>query len=96
MLIAPGQVNFVVPGGTAAGNSIGGVVFEFLDEWWKSPTGPAYSQETNEDAPMPFPDGWASEEWFGLVSQGDGSHSPFYRRPRRAYELLRDELWKSE
>ena len=42
---------------------------------------------------MAFPDGWSSEEWFGIFSQGDGEQSPFLRQPREAYFLYRDKLW---
>jgi beta-glucuronidase len=76
------------------GNSIGGVVFEFLDEWWKSDNGGWNSHETTQDSPMAFPDGWSSEEWYGVVSQGDGSDSPLMRQPRKAYYLYKDQLWK--
>jgi hypothetical protein len=43
---------------------------------------------------MAFPDGWASEEWYGLMSLGDGTNSPFMRQRRQVYELYRDKLWK--
>jgi beta-glucuronidase len=77
------------------GNAIGGVVFEFLDEWWKSNNGGWDTHEKTQDSPMAFPDGWASEEWYGVVSQGKGTESPLLRRPRKAYYLYRNKLWKS-
>jgi beta-glucuronidase len=76
------------------GNAIGGVIFEYADEWWKSNQGSWNTHEATKDVPMPFPDGWSSEEWMGLMSQGDGSASPFLRQPRKAYYLYRDKLWK--
>ena len=81
--------------GHEQGNAIGGIIFEYLDEWWKSNQGGWNTQEKTKDSPMTFPDGWSSEEWFGLVSQGDGSKSPFLRQPRKAYTLYRDKLWKN-
>ncbi len=33
------------------------------------------------------------EEWLGLVSQGDGSDSPFLRHPKQAYYVLQ-MLWR--
>ncbi|MFH1577722.1 MAG: glycoside hydrolase family 2 TIM barrel-domain containing protein, partial [Candidatus Omnitrophota bacterium] len=65
-------------GGTKAGNSIGGVIFEWLDEWWK-----AYEPGMHDFKPLwagPFPDGFMHEEWLGVCSQGDGSKSPFLRQ----------------
>jgi Glycosyl hydrolases family 2, TIM barrel domain len=83
-------------GGAEEGNAIGGVVFEFLDEWWKSRNGPFKTHETTKDSPMAFPDGWSSEEWLGVFAQGDGSESPFLRQPRKVFALYRDKLWKGQ
>lgn len=80
--------------GNGTGNAIGGIVFEYLDEWWKSPSGPWDVHDDTEDSPMAFPDGWSSEEYLGIVSQGNGNKSPFLRRPRKAYYLYKDTLWK--
>jgi beta-glucuronidase len=77
------------------GNAIGGVVFEFMDEWWKSNNGPWDMHDSTQDSTMAFPDGWGSEEWYGLISQGDGSQSPLARYPRKAYYLYKDKLWKT-
>ena len=81
-------------GGRGVGNSIGGVVFEYIDEWWKSPSGSADLHDSANDIPMAFPDGYSSEEWLGIVSRGDGECDPFCRQPRMAYDLYRDKLWK--
>ena len=75
-----------------AGNSVGGMAFEWLDEWWKD-----YSpsiHDTKADAVGPFPAGYYFEEWFGIMGQGDGSQSPYLREPRKVYYTYR-ELWKS-
>lgn len=77
------------------GNSIGGVAFEFLDEWWKSHSGAWDKHDSSKDSSMAFPDSWASEEWYGLVSQGNGSESPLLRQPRKSYYLYKDKLWKN-
>ncbi len=77
------------------GNSIGGIVFEYVDEWWKSNQGGWDTQDTAQDSPMAFPDGWSSEEWYGVMSQGNGSESPFMRQPRKTYYLYKDRLWKT-
>jgi tetratricopeptide (TPR) repeat protein len=75
-----------------AGNSVGGMTFEWLDEWWKG-----YSpsiHDTKADAVGPFPGGYYFEEWFGIMGQGNGSQSPYLREPRKVYYTYK-ELWKS-
>ncbi len=82
------------------GNAIGGVVFEWVDEWWKASDASVgmggdfspYVQVTQPQWGGPFPDGWAYEEWFGITSQGDGSHSPYLRQLRPAYYYYK-EAW---
>lgn len=81
--------------GAGCGNAIGGVVFEFTDEWWKAGPPPKFSasvQETNGDFIANLPGGWMYEEWLGLTSQGDGSHSPFMRHLRKSYEYYK-KVW---
>jgi len=73
------------------GNALGGVVFEWLDEWWKSYE--PFRHDRKSDAIGPFPGGYYYEEWFGLISQGNGSHSPFLRQLRESYHVYKD-LWK--
>ncbi|MDP8230282.1 MAG: glycoside hydrolase family 2 TIM barrel-domain containing protein [Candidatus Gorgyraea atricola] len=72
------------------GNSIGGVLFEWLDEWWK-----AYEpmlHDTTRNWSGPFPDGWNYEEWLGVAGQGDGKSSPFLRQLKKAY-FVYQEMW---
>ncbi len=81
--------------GSGIGNAIGGVIFEFIDEWWKSGLPPSFSateQETVGDFVAAFPDGWMHEEWLGMASQGDGSNSPFMRQLRPAYDYYK-KVW---
>ena len=75
-----------------AGNSVGGIAFEWLDEWWKDYS-PAL-HDTKADAVGPFPGGYYFEEWFGLFGQGDGTKSPYLREPRKVYYTYK-ELWNS-
>jgi beta-glucuronidase len=80
--------NMAFSGG--AGNALGGVVFEWLDEWWK-----AYEPKIHDTKGLwtgPFPDGYMHEEWLGLCSQGDGKNSPFLRQLRKAYFTYK-KLW---
>ena len=83
-------------GSAGAGNSIGGFLFEWLDEWWKDSLNyfedPVDHQSTRAVFPMPFPDGFAQEEWFGIMGQGSGSASPFLRVPKKAYYDLQ-KIW---
>ena len=92
--------------GYGVGNAIGGVVFEFVDEWWKA--GPPYlfdpavhdtkgydfraKKYLQGNFAGPFPDGWMYEEWLGICGQGDGTLSPFLRRLRKSYYMYKD-LW---
>ncbi len=80
-------------GGVEEGNAIGGIIFEYMDEWWKSQNGSWDSQDRTKDSPMAFPDSWSSEEFLGILSQGDGNESPLLRRPRQVYSMYK-KLWK--
>jgi beta-glucuronidase len=76
--------------GFSAGNAIGGVVFEWLDEWWK-----AYKPNYHDWKGLfagPFLDGFMHEEWLGIVGQGQGKHSPYLRQLKKAYYTYK-ELW---
>jgi len=69
--------------GWGQGNSLGGVLFEWVDEWWK-----AYEPYKHDIKPLwagSFPDGWMYEEWLGITSQGSGQNSPYQRVLRKAY-----------
>ena len=83
-------------GQLGAGNSIGGFLFEWLDEWWKDSINyfedPVDHQTTRAVFPMPFPDSFAQEEWFGVMGQGSGTASPFQRVPKKAYYDLQ-KIW---
>ncbi len=80
-------------GNPGEGNSIGGIVFEWLDEWWKDTRGdPLGTQSEEPTFEMAFPDGYSQEEWIGIVGQGSGGQSPFLRSPRKSYYMLK-ELW---
>jgi hypothetical protein len=74
-----------------AGNAIGGVAFEWLDEWWKG-----YEPSLHDKKSLwkgPFPDGTMHEEWLGVCGQGDGKMSPFLRQIRKAYYTYK-KLWR--
>lgn len=74
-----------------SGNAIGGVIFEWLDEWWKG-----YEPSLHDRKSLwkgPFPDGTMHEEWLGICGQGDGRLSPFQRHLRKAYFTYK-RLWR--
>jgi beta-glucuronidase len=75
---------------SGSGNAVGAIVFAWLDEWWKNYE-PA-RHDTKADVKGPFPGGYYYEEWFGLISQGDGKSSPFLRQLRQSYFTYKD-LW---
>jgi len=76
-----------------SGHALGGVVFEWMDEWWKNYE-PFY-HDTQSDAIGPFPGGYYYEEWFGLTAQGNGNHSPFMRQLRQSYFAYKD-MWNKD
>lgn len=74
-----------------AGNALGAVAFEWLDEWWK-----AYEpliHDTKCSWIGPFPYGCMYEEWLGLNAQGDGKLSPFLRQLRKSYFMYK-KIWR--
>ncbi|MDD5617740.1 MAG: glycoside hydrolase family 2 TIM barrel-domain containing protein, partial [Candidatus Omnitrophica bacterium] len=75
---------------TGQGNALGGITFEYLDEWWKAYE-PAF-HDTKGLWKGPFPDGFMHEEWLGVCGQGDGKLSPFLRTPRKSYYKYK-EAW---
>ncbi len=82
--------------GSEAGNALGGVLYEWIDEWWLSGTG--YDPKVHDTASRssgPFPDGWGHSEWFGISSQGDGTKSPFMRQLRETYYVYK-KLWNEK
>ncbi|MBU0710249.1 MAG: hypothetical protein KJ793_06040 [Candidatus Omnitrophica bacterium] len=81
--------NMAFQGGS--GNAIGGIIFEWLDEWWKG-----YEPAMHDTKGLwagPFPDGYMHEEWLGVCGQGEGKISPFLRQLRSVYYMYK-KLWK--
>jgi len=71
-------------GGPGRGNSIGGLVFSWCDQWFLG--GDAAVHDSEDFAGVP------GAEWYGITSQGDGTQSPYLRRLRKAYGIYQT-LW---
>lgn len=83
------DIIFNQAGGPGEGNALGGVVFEYLDEWWKDTFDhPEDEQQTESQFSFAFPDGFSHEEWYGVMGQGKGSSSPFLRQSREIYDYF--------
>jgi beta-glucuronidase len=74
-----------------AGDSLGGVVFEWLDEWWKAYE--PFIHDTKGLFAGPFPDGYMHEEWLGVCGQGNGKLSPYLRQLRQSYYMYK-KMWR--
>ncbi|GAH42724.1 unnamed protein product [marine sediment metagenome] len=88
-------------GGGGIGNSLGGFVFEWNDEWWKhnesSPHGWVQHDISGSWSNKSYYDGSAknnmNEEWFGIVAVSPEKEGGINKRiPRKAYYVLK-ELW---
>ena len=79
-------------GGPGAGNSLGGVIFCWLDKWWLCGKPDVHDTDIGAWDGLTL-DGKFKDEWMGMCGQGDGSGSPFVRQPRKVYYLYRNELW---
>lgn len=81
--------------GGRIGNALGGVVFEWVDEWWKA--GPEYDIRQHNTEPQTkgaFPGGFMYEEWLGVTSQGHGRSPLPARELRPAYFAFQKGPWK--
>jgi hypothetical protein len=89
-----------------AGNCLGGVMFEWTDEWWKhnefSEDGrKIHDTESNWSNGSYYFDIKAkdnknmNEEWFGITALSEEMENGLNRRiPRKAYYVIR-EFWKN-
>ncbi|MBU0633962.1 MAG: hypothetical protein KKB82_05620 [Candidatus Omnitrophica bacterium] len=91
-------------GGPGEGNCLGGAIFEWTDEWWKTSDSDRDSWSVHDTSAT-----WGmgaytfdaaagknmNEEWFGIVALEPELESGINKRvPRKAYYVMR-ELWKS-
>jgi len=76
--------------GKGTGNSLGGIVYTWLDSWWLCGS-PRYHDVKKGAWQGPTQDGWSNDEWLGVVSQGNGRNSPFLRQLKDAYYFYQKE-----
>ena len=79
-----------VPSKRVSGNSIGGFVFDWIDRWYMDGSPSQHNPGTRY---WDSPDQLRHEEWFGIVSMGDGSDW-LMRQKRKVYDYLKD-TWKN-
>jgi beta-galactosidase/beta-glucuronidase len=82
----------------------GGSIMAYSDEWWKGKHGPTDSSHPLCPDADPYyhsscgytndahPDGYANEEWWGIMRTIDNGTSPDIMQPRAAYYALQS-LW---
>lgn len=88
--------------GNNAGNCLGGVIFEYSDEWWKhiesyEPGWNIHNTESSWSESSYFFDARAvggfnmNEEWFGIISLSEELEGGINKRiPKKAYYTLKD------
>jgi len=78
------------------GNSIGGMIFEWSDEWWKAQgaSDPSLHDESSQGGGA-FLDGNCYEEWCGIAALGNGEDSTRKRQLRKSYFMYKD-LWNPD
>ena len=88
-----------VVSGNSEGNTLGGIIFEWTDEWWKHDPADAHGWRIHNTEST-----WSNgayyfdikaernlnmnEEWFGLVGFRQNDSGAFLRKPRKSYYIL--------
>ena len=76
----------------------GGSIMAYSDEWWKGKHGqvrsgcPDYDSSSHSDCGYPInthPDGYANEEWWGIMRIKDNGTGPDIIQPRAVYNTLK-------
>ncbi len=86
-----------------AGNCLGGVIFEWADEWWKHNESDAESWKIHDTGANWLQSSYyfdnkvknMNEEWFGIVALSEEKEFGINKRiPRKAYYVIK-EFWKN-
>jgi len=85
------SAQYYEPAKKTVGNSIGGVIFDWVDRWYMDDTPYEHNKGSRH---WDSADGLRHEEWFGVVSMGNGSDS-LMRQKRKAYDYLKN-VWNKE
>ncbi|MDD1751388.1 MAG: PASTA domain-containing protein, partial [Methanothrix sp.] len=72
-------------------NSLGGIVMEYSDEWWKR-CGLPFSHDTCGYDTDAQPDYCSNEEWYGVMAIQDNGIQPDIMHPRDVYYALQSEF----
>lgn len=70
------------------GNAIGGIINEWLDSWNKDSN--PLEHNTGYEKNNITPDNIMHKEWMGLIANEYGTNSPFLRKPKKAYYIIKD------
>ena len=74
-----------------SGISIGGVIFDWLDRWYMDGSPKEHNPGTRY---WNSPDKLRHEEWFGIMSMGNG-HDSLLRQKRKSYDYFQD-VWNRD
>ena len=77
--------------GHGQGNALGGIAFEWADEWWKAGEPSKHAGIGTVGKQGVGAAGW-NQEYCGITAQGDGKQSPFLRQLRKVY-FMYQKLW---
>jgi hypothetical protein len=69
------------------GNSLGGIVMEYSDEWWKRCGFPSSHDLCGHYTDVQ-PDSNSNEEWYGVMAVKDNGNKPDIMLPRKVYYAL--------
>lgn len=76
---------------TATSRMIGGIAFEYADEFWKA--GSPAQHDTGGFANGAFPDGFMNEEWWGLMAVAPGQQGAVDQLTPRAVYARLQQAW---
>jgi mannan endo-1,4-beta-mannosidase len=70
--------------------AVGGSLMEYSDEWWKTYGGNVNVHDLGGYTTSSHPDGYANEEWWGMMRTVNNGSNPDEMEPRAVYHALKD------